>query len=78
MPQPPITRKPIPKSVEAWRREVAGIRRLLDTIPAHYRDNGAKWVRAMRDYHRRRLDDLLDNGPKSLVKTGEARQARVE
>lgn len=77
MAQPPITKKPIPVTVAKWRAEVEGIRRFLLKLNGMYRDNGADWVRAQRDYYRVRMDDLLDNAPPSLVRTGEARQPRA-
>lgn len=77
MAHPPLTKKPIPAGVDAWRKEVAGIRRFLEGISGKRRDEGTKWVQSQRAYYRHRLDDLLDNAPPSLVKSGEARQARA-
>ena len=76
MPNPPVTRKPIPHSIKGWRAEVAGIQRCLDKLELYRRDQGTAWVQAQRDYFRRRMDDLLDNAPPSVVRMGQARQAR--
>lgn len=78
MANPPITRKPIPRKVSAWRAEVNGIRRFLERLEGFRRDQGTAWVRSQREYSRLRLDDLLDNAPPSLVKSGEARLPRAK
>jgi len=76
MSHPPLTRAPIPESVRAWRKEVAGIRRYLERIRNYRRHHGQRWVASQREYYKRRLDDLLDNAPPSMVKSGEGRQER--
>lgn len=76
MPNPPLTSKAIPQSIAGWRAEVEGIRRLLEGLSKYRRDMGSDWVKNTRLYYKARLDDLLDNAPPSLVRSGEARQAR--
>ena len=77
MPQPPVTKKPIPVRVTAWRKELTGLREFIEGLKRHRANEGSQWVQSMRRYTKLRIEDLLDNAPPSLVRTGEARKARA-
>lgn len=75
MPRPPETKKPIPRSLEKWEREVAGIRRFLNTMNRLRWDNGDVWVRKQRTYYRLRLRDLMDNAPPGALERDQPTKA---
>lgn len=60
----PVTNKPIPKTLKAWRAEYDGIRKMLHKVDRMKKDNGDKWVANMLEYYRTRLKDLEANKPK--------------
>jgi len=61
-------RAPLPRDPRHWAKEVDGIRRFLDRLPAWEAVWGPKWCEKQGEYYRSRLELLLANEPKARVK----------
>ncbi len=62
------SRKPAPKTTQAWLAEVGGITQFIDAKPTLVDDQGVKWFTSMRDYNIARLDFLLANKPAGFTR----------
>lgn len=57
------SKKPVPPTWRQWRKEVDGIKRMLDETRDIPRTDDTRWVHGMRAYNRKRLAWLKDNEP---------------
>ena len=69
--KPRLTKRAIPRNLEQWERERAGVRRFLSNLATITDPMMLEWRRKMSRYYRRRLRDLNANPPR-----GHNRKAR--
>lgn len=73
------SRKPIPKTLDGWEREVQGVERFVRAKPGLVDVNGAKWFNTMLGYYKARLSVLKANKPAGLGREAAAKiVGRVE
>lgn len=56
-------RKNVPRTSDAWSREVDGVRRFVEQSPKLKDEQGKAWLKSMQRYYRARLLILKANPP---------------